>query len=336
MSNQQLLPDHKLLERGLFFVERALELLQGETTHYELQLATILLPIGIELIVKKCLLEEHWSLLFANPKDAKLVDWQAGTLKTAGYEDCLDRLERVTNKKFDRKRWEGIRAKRNKLEHFGEVESVQSMKASSADALDGLFDFIRDFIGNDKLNAEERAKLTEIRKMSASFHHFVEKKLKDLRARLDGPNELFLVCPSCRITAGLVKGGLSCLFCETFVAPMLAATILARSADTIEDCPWCSAPQSFIRGPMGLCCLDCGKFEEIRLQRCPDCKTPFLNSEQGECYFCKSMKEKGYMDYTAFQTRRHKNPTEVENTREDMGADDKASENTNKISDNSR
>jgi hypothetical protein len=62
------------IRNGLDFIHSALEHLQQAEGSRELKYATLHLWSGIEILLKVRLQQEHWSLIFAEPKNASKAD----------------------------------------------------------------------------------------------------------------------------------------------------------------------------------------------------------------------------------------------------------------------
>jgi hypothetical protein len=269
--------DHKLLEDGLTFVKDSIELVQEEAKPHQLKIAIILFSIGLELIIKDCLFKEHWTLVFSDPNSASLRNWESGDFQSVGFKTSLDRLAKVSGRKIVQESgWRSIRNKRNRLEHFGVVDHPESMKASSAKALNSLFSFVDQFIGRDKLSAKEKSLLLEIKVVSAGFEKFVTKRLAELEPDLN--RNATIECLNCSLETAIVDAGLRCLFCDNKLTAFEAARDYSTEDNRIWDCPFCDGSDTLLES-FDIFCFSCAARKE-QFQRCLRCEAPILGTRQ--------------------------------------------------------
>ena len=76
---------------------------------------------GLELILKACLLLEHWSLILKSPDKADLIKFQSGDFVSVTIGEIIDRLIKICNETFtpdETKCFGRLRDHRNKMVHF--------------------------------------------------------------------------------------------------------------------------------------------------------------------------------------------------------------------------
>jgi hypothetical protein len=73
-----------LLENALDSISMALEFLANEDRN-RLKVTVLLLGQGVELVLKARLEQEHWSLIFDDPRNAGLNKFEKGDFKSVGF-----------------------------------------------------------------------------------------------------------------------------------------------------------------------------------------------------------------------------------------------------------
>ncbi len=205
-----------LMENGLDFILRSLEYLTDDPDTRSLKYAVLHLHSGIELILKERLRREHWALVFEKPDEANMAKYEAGDFVSVQWKTCLSRLQgicKVDIPEDQRKLLEELKKKRNRLEHFGIVDTVLAVKGSTVPVLAFALDFINDEIGIDQLSESEVALLQQIRRALGNFQDFVSERTRSIAAQLDPYGKSIVTCPRCMQDAMVIDDGALCYFC---------------------------------------------------------------------------------------------------------------------------
>lgn len=303
-----------LLENGLDFIRSGLESLQGTPAKHDLKYAVIHLCAGIELVLKERLQREHWSLVFDKVEKADKKSCETSDFISVYFEDCLQRLIGICGVHVtDAQRQEllAFRRKRNRLEHFGIVDSVEALTATAAEVLGFLLEFINNELHPEEFPEEERAALDGIRQMLPGFTAFVETRWKAIKREVESAQGTVTSCPRCTQEAAIIDDGIKCQFCrhesgaeqtaEEYVRDILGLSYYRTMKDgspwPIYECPECGRESLVDRGPSGsqypheqFICFGCGeKWMEKDLGYCSECQQP--HDASGESLICDSCLE---------------------------------------------
>lgn len=290
----------ELLENGLDFIESALMYFLESVDKSDLKYGILHLSSGIELILKYRLSHEHWSLLFQDIKEANRKLFDSGDFKSVDSKTCIDRLEGICSLEFDdnnKRILKHLRERRNKLEHFGIIDSSDALKASSVDVLNFLLEFIEEEID---INPEEYSELNEIRTLLGGFTDFVEHRSQIIKAELEErkKNSCVTYCPTCYIKALVIDDGANCLFCgytadnkriaDEFIENILGINGYICMTDGGEyplyyciDC----GNETMVRAIKdddldGWICFSCGtEWDTSEISFCSECGEPYRNDE---------------------------------------------------------
>lgn len=217
-----------LLENGIDFLLSALDYIERTKSKTDLKYAVLHLCAGTELVLKERLRKEHWSLLFENINKASIPDFESGNFTSVSFKTCIDRLEGICNIPFsdnDKRSFFNLRDKRNRLEHFGIVDSVEALKVASAKVLSTLLSFISHQLSPDDLSPTESKLLRKLRGKLSIFTEFVEKRLKNINRDIKKAKEGSIVvhCPACYQESFVLGVRPPCLFCGYSAGPEVAA-----------------------------------------------------------------------------------------------------------------
>lgn len=278
-----------LLDNGLDFIFAALEDLSGQPNPRQLKYATLHLASGVELILKKRLRREHWSLIFKSPDKAKRECYISGSFQSVSWDDAIDRLKNICEVTIDRKHLDCLkilRDRRNRLEHFAIKESIEAFKATAADTLN----FVTEFLEKElKVNK----KLNQIHRSLSEFELFVQKRWREIKSKVD-KFEIVLTCPRCHQKA-LGFNPLKCAFCgykgdgrsmaEQYISSVLKMKRFEYGP--IHNCPECFTDSLIeCREPdekwSTFVCFHCGQRWDD-LYKCPYCAE---YSEGENCFRC--------------------------------------------------
>jgi len=167
--------------------------------------------------LKERLRRKDWRLVVVNPAKTTEQAYQAGEFKSVGLDGALKRLESscgVHLTKESQDMLANFKKKRNKVEHFGIVDTSTAITGAAAETLGILLDFIAEELDPETLGAEDAALSEEIRARTGEFKAFVDHRMAEIDGDLDRAHSL-TTCPSC-LQDALVLGDIrpACLFCR--------------------------------------------------------------------------------------------------------------------------
>lgn len=122
--------EFELFENGLDFILSALEHLRETPSDRNIKYGVLHLSSGIELVLKTRLLQEHWTLVFENPKNATKQQFDSGDFPSVDFDTCISRLINVCQLNWldnARKNLKSFRDIRNRIEHFGISDSIEAI-----------------------------------------------------------------------------------------------------------------------------------------------------------------------------------------------------------------
>ncbi len=299
-----------LLGNGLDFIASGLGRLKQERTNQDLKYAVLHISSGIELVLKERLRQEHWSLVFDDPNQAAKKSYETGNFTSVSFKGCVQRLKGVCGVTVTEKQETKLRSMRdlrNKLEHFGIVDSADAVESVVAEALDVLMDFIINEMNPEDLDKEEAKALEAIRNDMIALETFVTERLKTIRPELKKATTAVVTCPACMQEASILLDGARCLFCgygappeeaaDTYIAVVLGESQY-RLAKEGQDwprymCPECETETLVDQGPGGnqfpadqYLCFACGAaWKEGDLDFCGLCGQPY-NGDANEMTVC--------------------------------------------------
>jgi hypothetical protein len=274
---------YTLLENGLDFIWSALEGLSSNPDRRRLKYAVLHLSSGTELILKERLRREHWSLVFDKPENANRNKYEGGDFTSVSFQACLKRLVEICGVSISdeqKKRVTALRDKRNRLEHFGIVDTVEALTSDAAAALGFVIDFVDSQLSAN-LNSSEIATLDKIRGKLGTFNVFVKDRLLSLQETIKAAVGRIKTCPSCDQKTMIVSAGGKCLFCH-YNRPAEAAAndYIAEILNEVENwplytCPVCDVNALVDEGyefDSEYICFACGKtWLQDQLQFCDSC-----------------------------------------------------------------
>ncbi|NUM44677.1 MAG: hypothetical protein HUU38_08205 [Anaerolineales bacterium] len=296
------------LENGLDFILRALEYLGNNPTKRDLKYAVLHLHSGIELILKERLRREHWSLVFEKPEEADEEKYIAGDFFSVRWKTCLKRLEiylenEITNDQLTR--LEELKNKRNRIEHFGIVDSEQAIKSVAVFVIEFAIDFISNELG--QMDEQENELMKEIQKNLSLFQDFVINRMKNVEFELRSYGVNVLTCPRCIQDTLCIEKGAKCLFCgyqqyeidsaiEEYVNVIFGIdwhTIAEGGEWPQFRCPACEMDALLDLSHLGnihspdFICFDCGEAWDGRtLEFCSNCGQPKYRDDLAVCEEC--------------------------------------------------
>lgn len=210
-----------LLDNALDFILDAVMRLSNPTqTPSDIKYSILHLSSGIELLLKQCLLDEHWTLIFAKVDEADKTALQTGDFKSVDFKESINRLERVCsiNLKNDRGLLEALRKIRNKIEHY----QITISKDEAVSILVKVWAFILDFVSEaiDFSSSEgTEAVFDSIREKMVIHQRFIDERIAALKPefqRLQEEGTFILDCPKCLQEALPLTGeDTECMFCRS-------------------------------------------------------------------------------------------------------------------------
>lgn len=278
--------EFRLLQNSLDFISSALESLGGTPGHRELKYAVLHLVSGVELIFKERLRREHWALVFERPDQASKTKYETGNFNSVSFSNCLTRLVDICGFQFTderKKRLEALRDKRNRLEHFGIIDTVQALTSDAAAVMSFVLDFVDAELTPEKFEPADKKTLQQIRKKLTEFQEFVRLRLKDVQPALNTVGGIVRCCPSCNRETLIISTGALCLFCGYKREPEMAANdYIADVLFSGEDdwplylCPRCRRKALVDETESDYICFACGtvwKQDDLRI--CGNCNLLF-------------------------------------------------------------
>lgn len=320
MKNKQVKKEIKfdLLENAFDFILSALKYIVESRTKSNLKYAVLHLCAGTELILKESLRREHWSLLFEDINKANIQDFKSGNFTSVSFIRCIERLKGICNISFsnkDERYLFNLREKRNRLEHFGIIDSAEALTSLTAQVLSILLDFINDKLYPDEFSETEAILFNNLRSKSGEFDKLVIARFNKIKPDLKQAKEEWYVvqCPACYQETFVLRDMPDlpfCLFCGYSSEPEIAAnewieTILGINYGSVikdgEDyplytCPECVGETLVDIGPSGsqferdqYICFACGQsWKESSMDKCEVCGQLYLVKEDdgGMCPDC--------------------------------------------------
>lgn len=201
---------------GLEFIAEALKELSQADSQRDLKYPILHLSTGIELILKDRLLREHWALVFEKPENASRVTYDSGNFTSVSFSSCVKRLVEICGlhiTESEQSHLRQFRDKRNRIEHFGRVDSAEALKSSAARVLSFLVDFIDAEFDHERLPLDSKLAISDIQTKLSDFKEFVSKRLKAIENKLPTDRSSLIECSGCAQKTAVINQGVKCLFC---------------------------------------------------------------------------------------------------------------------------
>jgi hypothetical protein len=303
-----------LLENGLDFIASAIEHLRRNASKRDVKHGVLHLASGVELVLKERLRREHWALIFEQPDKAESEAYEAGEFESVKFESCIKRLKGVGGVEFDDSdlvTLRSFREKRNRLEHFGIVETYEAVLGTSVKVLEIVVKFINENLEPEELEGEAADLMRDIRRGLGDLEAFVSKRWKTIKAEVEGQSKVtaIMTCPDCMQEALILDDGTKCLFCgyaaeggvaaEAFVSRVLGLSKYRVMKDggewPVSECPECGGSLVDL-GAGGhqhpttqYVCFSCGDtWQDGALTSCSHCSCLFSDDDDGVgvCHDC--------------------------------------------------
>ncbi|NPV89966.1 MAG: hypothetical protein HPY50_04225 [Firmicutes bacterium] len=208
-----------LLENGLDFIHSAIKYLINPSNKSDLKYGILHLSAGVDLILKYRLSKEHWTLLFQNVDLANKKDFDSGNFTSVSSKTCIERLKGICSIEIDDKsaaQLKHLRDRRNRLEHFGILDSEIALQVAFCKVLNFALDFIEDNVEQEDFETIEREILEEIRSSLGKFKGFISHRWNTIKSEIEKCKELNMAitnCPTCYQDALVIDDGVKCYFC---------------------------------------------------------------------------------------------------------------------------
>jgi ssDNA-binding Zn-finger/Zn-ribbon topoisomerase 1 len=220
-----------LFDNAHDFLIAAIENVRDGSDGRSWKYALIHLASSIELLMKQLLLEEHWSLLFENIKEAKEEDLKKGNFKSITFASSLSLLENIASIKLgykDKRYLNNIQTTRNRIMHFSCDLNLEETKSQVARGINIFLNLLK------KSDKYEKDIETSISQELVLFDKFVKDRLNSIKPDLDKAQKLvslYASCPACTQETLIVPDdakatetdSVECLFCrERFTCEEIA------------------------------------------------------------------------------------------------------------------
>ncbi|GAA4297112.1 hypothetical protein GCM10023086_11120 [Streptomyces venetus] len=304
--------DFPPVENGVDYLRSVVDHLTDEDppTPRALKYAVLHLQAAAEVLLKSRLLQEHWSLVFAEPSAATRKKFEAGNFNSCTTEAAIDRLRNIAGVDVDDKSAAALKKlaeTRNALQHYGLTWPARAVEARAADVLDFLMGFVHAELAPALTAEPEEAERDEVqdglayvRARLSTIQSFLKRRHDQLRPELKKLLDLTVQCPLCMqwaVVIGSGGGPLSCRFCHhSWPSAEVAAVDIGLTGNdycNLADCPDCgesavlvdfatiaSAPTHYRS-----VCFACGDVFDV-LHVCESCEQHFDPDEESDLGLC--------------------------------------------------
>jgi len=212
-----------LLENAFDYILDAVQQLQGKRpSKRRIKYSIVHLWSGIELLIKKRLMDEHWSLVFRDINKADRKALNSGDFVSVYFNEAVKRLNNICGVGVGNHKdvLDKIREDRNRLEHFQITLSKEAAVSNVVKAWNFVLDFVSAHI--DLSNERDSVELFEKIKQNIIIHEkFIKERLKIIEPEIEKNRSeqysyTIIDCPECLQDTLLLKGGkCECLFCRS-------------------------------------------------------------------------------------------------------------------------
>jgi len=292
-----------LLENALdYILDASLKLQETEADNTLLKYAIVHLWNGVELLLKRRLMDEHWALIFRDVNKAKPSALESGDFVSVYYDDILIRLRNICEVDLDNyiDLLNNLRQYRNRLEHY----QIDVLRNAAISMLVKIWSFILHFCSSHfclKSQPKAQQMFEHIKSITLNHEKYINSRLNEINPILreneqkNNPRTV-IQCPECFQNAMFISddedSSAKCLFCHSIL-------------------PWKVAMERWLgawnmKGPFG--CLECGdnglcrddanwlcfccgrKWDLDEFGRCTECDTGifYRPSNYNLCEFCIS------------------------------------------------
>jgi hypothetical protein len=316
---------YSLLENGLDFLLSSLEhltaasamppskvnhVVQSANQKRHLKYALLHLSSSIELIFKERLRREHWSLVFRDVSKASRSEYDSGDFQSVTFREAQDRLIGICEVEFNDKQQRelnNLRERRNKIEHFGTVDSLPAVQAIVSKMVSFIVDFVEEEFEQGDLQDEEGL-IAEVRSRLGSCNAVVEHRWTEIQKEVSERYST-VECPTCQQRALSADAGtVKCLFCnyisdsktaaDDYVLNVLGLHSRYAEKDSddwpITNCPECGSCTFVTQVPgsndtHNCYCFNCGQeYSAGQLEMCYDCGELYNFGDEGGHHICRN------------------------------------------------
>ncbi len=278
-----------LLENGMDFVISSVEPILNEEKGTKLKYSILHISSGLELILKECLKQEHWSLIFEDTSKAQLESLESGDFLSVNLNTTINRLKNICKVEISDKNIKYIndlKQRRNRIEHFKFEENSSSIVSLIAKILLFLLEFIDSEMESEKFSDHTKNQIWELSKQSSKFEEYIKLRLAKIKTYLEGKDpETIYKCPNCYQDALVVEGEIKCMFCNYTDSPEKVAENYLENVLRVSRYREISTGGEF---PL-YNCIDCENGSLVihsGLNFCFNCKKSFDDSAFDTCQYC--------------------------------------------------
>lgn len=228
-----------LLENAEDFLREAVNYAKASSPR-DWKYAALHLWSALELLLKALLETEHWSLLFEDVDKASRKKLREGDFQTVRFDTALQRIGGIVGisiREKDLRYLRQLRDLRNRMTHSAVRLNVEQAKSVVARGISVFLTLEQQHLHEDPDKALEY----EVNQALQDFQKYVDARLRDLKAELEGsdrPHRRFRACSSCTQETLVTKDEVAaCLFCgEEVTFEDLAHHHSEGSAGPCPDC----------------------------------------------------------------------------------------------------
>jgi hypothetical protein len=251
--------DFPPIPNGIDYLVSVVDLLSADQIGpRELKYAVIHLNAAAEVLLKARLQDEHWSLVFDDPRKATRRAFESGNFTSCGIADAVTRLTEIAQVTLTAKEQNALKSlgqDRNALQHYGLTHNARAVESRAGQALDFLVRFLNEELlaprrGDAKMMAIPWGMVARIRLGVRNIDAYLTERRKRLRGTLRDEAHRTLTCHECGELALVI--GDRCHFCNfpigSFPPEQAADMYLTYRPITedgvdpqelISDCPRC-------------------------------------------------------------------------------------------------
>lgn len=273
-----------LLSNGLDFILEAVNRLMG-ATHRDYKYAVLHLSSGIELVFKERLRRVDWCQVAEKPEELTRSAYEAGNFRSVSLKECIKRLARhgVCLEDEEKETLLNFQDRRNPIEHFNMVDTVEAVRSSTATVLNIVFEFIHTELDPGELDQNDQDILEDIHQRIFELQSFVKARLQEIEPEIRQAQDQTTVvaCPQCfqDTTDGEDAA-------ESYITTMYGQskyrTIKSGGIWPQHICPECGTEALVDMDEGKFVCFACGNsWEGWSLQQCERCSEFYVPGEYG-------------------------------------------------------
>lgn len=250
------------LMNGIDYLESVVEHLSGEPTHRDLKFAVLHLQAAAEVLLKRRLQTEHWTLVVKDTGKATRDRFDAGDFQSVTVEETVRRLTEIVGVPVAADEAKALRRlawMRNQLQHWGLRASTAEVEQVAVRVLDFLIGFIEAHLPNeleqDSVNA--RASMALVSERLDDIEQYVAQRLQRISSEIEGEGRAgaTVQCPACDNMTLVVAGPSgTCRYCsstyestelvDAYLGSVLGFSWRVRAdggESPLHECPMCEA-----------------------------------------------------------------------------------------------